>query len=188
MNIIGRAYPGCGEGSLLPDKYKNIFQFGIRKRLFPMDILFHEGDDPINCYLVTKGCLKLSELNAQGREAIIRYIFPGYMTAAPVVLKNKIYPVTAQAIKSTEVIGWNKEEFLDLTQRYPDIALDLLMTVFEHLEDLQTRYLELNSEQLEQRISIIFIFWRNYCPYNNILFLRPYAKPDFFQIFEIYLP
>lgn len=141
----------------VPGHYEDILKHGILKQLSPMDILFREGEDSVNCYLVTKGCLKLSKANTQGREVIIRYISSGYMTAAPALLRNREYPVTAQAIKTTEVVCWNKKGFIDLTRKYPDIALDLLMTVFDRLDELQTRYLKLSSEQTEQRIAKLMI-------------------------------
>ncbi len=143
--------------ALLSDQYEDLVQQGIRKNLIPMDILFREGEAAANSYLVTKGCLKLSKLNAQGGEVIIRYITPGDMAAAPAVLRNGDYPVTAQALKFTEVIVWDKEGFIALIQKNPKIAMDLLMTVYDRLEDLQTRYLELSSEQAEQRIAKMMI-------------------------------
>lgn len=143
--------------ALLSDHYDDILQQGVRKRIPAMGILFREGDAAGYCYLVTKGCLKLSKLNDQGREVIIRYIYSGDMTAAPAVLKKEVYPVTAQAIKPTDVIVWSKKGFVALTGQYPEIALDLLMTVFDRLEDLQTRYLELSSEQAAKRIAKLMI-------------------------------
>jgi len=136
-----------------PDQYDDILRHGSHYRLTPGDTLFCEGDAANLCYLVTDGCLKLSKLNAQGREVILRYISAGEMMAALAVLKADMYPVTAQAIKPTEVIAWNREGFINLTRSNPEVALNLLMSVFDRLEDLQKRYLERNSEQTEQRIA-----------------------------------
>lgn len=139
------------------DQYNEILEHGLRQNLSPMCVLFREGDAAENCYLVTRGCLKLSKLNAQGGEVIIRYISSGDITAAPAVLKNAAYPVTAQAVKPTEVIAWDKKGFIALTHRYPVIALNLIDSVFHRLEDLQTRYLELSTEQTEQRIAKLIL-------------------------------
>jgi CRP-like cAMP-binding protein len=133
--------------------YNEILHYGIAKNIAPGNILFHEGDLAENCYLVNKGCLKLSKLNKRGREVIIRYISPGNITAAPAVLKNELYPVTAHAIKCSEVIMLKKIAIFELTRKYPDILLNILMSVFDRLEDLQTRYLALSSDQVENRIA-----------------------------------
>ncbi len=135
------------------EHYPEIINSGIRKSIKPKKILFHEGDPAQRCYLVIKGSLKLAKLNEQGREIIIRYIGPAELTAEIAVLKEKKYPVTAEAIKETEIISWNKKTMMQLMRKYPDIAINMLETVFERIDDVQSRYLELSTELVGQRIA-----------------------------------
>jgi len=100
--------------TLLSQRYRDFIKYGINRRMRPKAYLFHEGEPAQRCYLVVKGCLKLSKLNMQGREVIIRYISSGEMTATPIVLRGGVYPVTAQAIKETEVISWDRVGFLEI--------------------------------------------------------------------------
>jgi len=139
------------------DHYDNIPELGARQRLTPLNVLFCEGDVAETCYLVTKGCLKLSRLSAQGNEVIIRYVFSGELTAALAVLQKGIYPVSAQAVKATEVIALNKKKAMGLMYKYPDFWENLLTNVFDRLEDLQTRYLELSTEHVAQRIARVML-------------------------------
>ena len=143
--------------TLLSGRYRDFIKYGINKRIPPKAYLFHEGEPAQRCYLVTEGCLKLSKRNVQGREVIIRYISSGEMTATPIVLKGGVYPVTAQAIKETNVISWDKNKFLEIAQKYPKITLDLITLLFERMEDIQQRYLELCSEQAPRRIAKFMI-------------------------------
>lgn len=143
--------------TLLSHHYKDFIQYGINRHMQPKTYLFHEGEPAIRCYLVVEGCLKLSKLNAQGREIILRYISSGEMTATPIVLKDGIYPVTAQAIKDTEVISWDRNGFLEIVQKYPEITLDLISLLFERMEALQQRYLDICSEQAPLRIAKFMI-------------------------------
>jgi len=143
--------------TLLSGRYKDFITYGINKRLPPKAYLFCEGAPAQRCYLVVDGCLKLSKLNAQGREVILRYISFGEMTATPVVLKGGVYPVTAQAIKETEVISWDRRGFLEIARECPDVTLDLISLLFERMEDIQQRYLALCSEQAPRRIAKFMI-------------------------------
>lgn len=143
--------------TLLSHRYRNFIKYGINKHMPPKAYLFHEGEPAKRYYLVVEGCLKLSKLNMQGREVIIRYISSGEMTATPIVLKGGVYPVTAQAIKETEVISWDRNGFLEIAQKHPEITLDLITLLFERMEDLQQRYLDLCSEQAPQRIAKFMI-------------------------------
>jgi len=126
---------------------------GERKALEPGTILFREGDPAYKCYLVLSGRLKLAKLHEQGKEAIIRYIGPGEITAATAVFKEKEYPVTSEAIGDTDVIGWNKHTMMEIMLAYPPLAVSMLGIAVERLDELQDRYLELSAEQVERRIA-----------------------------------
>lgn len=134
-------------------QYKDILSRGERKALEPGTILFREGDPAHKCYLVLSGRLKLAKLHEQGKEAIIRYIGPGEITAATAVFKEKEYPVTSEAIGDTEVIGWNKHTMMEIMLAYPPLAVSMLGIAVERLDELQDRYLELSTEQVERRIA-----------------------------------
>ncbi|MDM8523780.1 Crp/Fnr family transcriptional regulator [Desulfococcaceae bacterium HSG8] len=133
--------------------HPEILDSGIRTSIKAKKILFHEGDVAQRCYLVIKGSLKLTKLNEQGREIIIRYIGPTELTAEVAVLKEKKYPVTAEALKKTDVISWDKQTMLQLMRKYPDIAINMIDIVFKRIDDVQFRYLELSTEPVEQRIA-----------------------------------
>jgi CRP-like cAMP-binding protein len=138
---------------IAPDDQAAILSRGQRILCKSRKPLFHEGDLAAKCYLVLKGRLKLSKLHEQGKEAVIRYINSGEVTAAIAVFKEKDYPVTAQAIGATEVVGWDKQTMLELMLTYPPLAVNMLRFVIDRIDELQTRYLGLTAEQVEQRVA-----------------------------------
>jgi len=131
----------------------DILKAGTHQILKTNDILFHQGDPPTRIYFVLKGQLKLTKLHEAGKEAIIRYIGPGELTAAVTVLRNDEHLVTAEVVSKTEVIGWDRQTILNLMNRYPQIAINMLCTVLERIDDMQDRYLELSAEHVERRIA-----------------------------------
>ena len=134
-----------------------VVKHGLRKKLPPKKILFHQGDSARSCFLVNRGRLKLTKLNAQGREVILRYIGAGELTAAVAVLKNREYPTTAEAVEETVVTGWDKQTMMYLMRLYPDISINLLGIILDRLEDVQNRYLELSTERVERRIALTLL-------------------------------
>jgi CRP-like cAMP-binding protein len=134
-------------------KQTDIFNLGHRSLFESGATLFREGDPALRCYFVLKGRLKLSKLHEEGKEAIIRYINPGDITAATAVFRGKNYPVTAVAVGPAEVIGWDQETMLKLMAAHPPLAINMLRVVVERLHDIQSRYLELRAERVEQRIA-----------------------------------
>lgn len=140
-------------GGLEESDLVDIYESGHKLHCKEKTILFQEGTPALRCYLVLNGRLKLSKMHEDGKEAIVRYINPGEMTAAISVFNGRDYPVTAQAVGPCEVVGWGKEKMLKLMSVYPQLAVNLLGMVIERLDDIQSRYLELQSERVEQRIA-----------------------------------
>lgn len=141
-------FVGIGE-----DKLSDIMSSGDRRVFESGATLFCQGDPAAKSYLVLKGRIKLTKLHEEGKEAIVRYINPGEMTAAISVFKGKNYPVTAQAVGPSEAVGWGRETMLKLMVVHPQIAINLLSILVERLDDIQSRYLELQTERVEQRIA-----------------------------------
>jgi CRP/FNR family transcriptional regulator, nitrogen oxide reductase regulator len=130
-----------------------ILNRGNRIHLQPGEILFSQGDPAHNSFLVLNGRVKLIKLHEEGKEAILRYIGPGEMTAIISVFKEKEYPATAESIGATEAVGWDKQTMLQLMLAYPPLAVNMLRCTITRLDELQNRYLEICTEQVEQRIS-----------------------------------
>ena len=145
------ALPGLD--GLAPQIQEAILARGRRTRLEDGQALFRQGSPARRCYLVASGRLKLVKLHEQGKEAVFRYIGPGQVTAAVAVFKEKAYPLTAVAIGDTEVVGWDRSTLMALLREHPELALYLLQVVVERLDEVQNRYLELNAEQVQQRLA-----------------------------------
>ncbi|MGM0644448.1 MAG: Crp/Fnr family transcriptional regulator, partial [Thermodesulfobacteriota bacterium] len=121
------------------------------------NVLFVQGDPADRCYLVKQGRLKLSRVNEDGKEVTIRYISKGEITAVITVIKKSEYSVTARAMEDTLVVAWEQSVFLKLMKRFPGITVNILTMVLTRLDDLQDRYSELCTEQVEQRIALTLL-------------------------------
>jgi len=130
-----------------------ILSRGDRIRSGPGETLFSQGDPARRCYLILKGRLRLTALHEQGKQAVIRYIGPGQLTAAVAVFKEKDYPVTAETIGTAELVAWDRQVIVKLMLAHPQLAVNTLKVVIDRLDDVQTRYLEISAEQVEQRIA-----------------------------------
>lgn len=138
---------------LTDDERLQVLRSGFRKQLFAGCILFRQGEPALNCYLVNSGQLKITQLNDTGKEVIMRYVGAGELTGAVAVLRDRDYPVTAETVEETDSIGWDKRTMVQIIRQYPDMAIRMLTTVLDRLDEVQHRYLELCSERVEQRIA-----------------------------------
>jgi len=132
---------------------EEIVRQGRLQNLVSGDVLFRQGDRAERSFLVLEGRLKLGKLHELGKEVLVRYIGPGELTAMVTVLQGSDYPVSAEAVEATRVVGWDKQTMLRFMAAYPPVSLNMLRNSLERLEELQNRYLELHAEQVEQRIA-----------------------------------
>ncbi|MBP1710233.1 MAG: transcriptional regulator, Crp/Fnr family [Deltaproteobacteria bacterium] len=116
-------------------------------------VLFHEGDPARRSFLVLKGRLKLGKTHELGKEVLIRYIGPGELAAMITVLEGRDYPVSAETVGETRVVGWDKRTMLEIMAEHPQLSINMIRNSIDRLEDLQSRYLELHAEQVEKRIA-----------------------------------
>jgi CRP-like cAMP-binding protein len=138
----------------MPEKQvEEIVRQGKLQELRSGTALFRQGDPATRSFLVLTGRLKLGKLHELGKEALIRYIGPGELAAMITVLEGREYPVSAEAVGPTQVVGWDKRTMLDFIAAYPPVALNMIRDSLDRLEELQNRYLELYAEQVERRIA-----------------------------------
>jgi CRP-like cAMP-binding protein len=130
-----------------------IIRRGTTRDLKAQTVLFHEGDPARQSYLVLKGRLKLGKVHELGKEVLIRYIGPGELAAMITVLEGRDYPVTAETVGETRVVGWDRRTMLQIMAEYPQLSINMIRNSMDRLEDLQSRYLELHAEQVEKRIA-----------------------------------
>ena len=130
-----------------------IIRRGTTRDLKAQTVLFREGDPARQTYLVLKGRLKLGKVHELGKEVLIRYIGPGELAAMITVLEGRDYPVTAETVGETRVVGWDRRTMLQIMAEYPQLSINMIRNSMDRLEDLQSRYLEMHAEQVEQRIA-----------------------------------
>ena len=130
-----------------------IIRRGATRDLKAQTVLFREGDPARQSYLVLKGRLKLGKVHELGKEVLIRYIGPGELAAMITVLEGRDYPVTAETVGETRVVGWDRRAMLQIMADYPQLSINMIRNSMDRLEDLQSRYLELHAEQVEKRIA-----------------------------------
>lgn len=138
---------------LTTEQYEAFCKKGRKITLQAGALLFQQGDPVEYCFTVIHGRLKLTKLGEDGKEVIIRYISENEVTAAVTVLKDAVYPVTAESVGESEIVAWNKRSLTELMYNFPNISINLLNVAFDRLDDIQQRYLELCTEQVDQRVA-----------------------------------
>lgn len=136
-----------------PGEAEEVLAAGVTQVLRRGETLFREGEPASALYVVEAGRIKLTQLTAEGREVIMRYLAPGDAFAAVTLFERSTYPVTAHATERTRVRAWLREILPDLVRDHPRFEANLLRIVSSHTREALSRVRELATEPAAQRLA-----------------------------------
>jgi CRP/FNR family transcriptional regulator len=139
-------------GVPVPD-LKNIAAIAVLKHLEKGDYLFHEGDPSRGFYIVQQGAINVHRVSAVGKEQVI-HVFRGGESFAEATLATETgYPADARALESSQVLLVQKQEFIALLRRQPELALRMLGSMSQHLRVLVGLLDDLTLKDVETRLA-----------------------------------
>jgi len=106
------------------------------KHCDPGEMLFFEGDVVHSFFIVGSGRVKVFKLSPDGKEQILMVAEPGDSFAEAALFAGGRYPASAQALEPAEVLAINRERFLGILKRDPDLALNMIARLSELLRKL----------------------------------------------------
>lgn len=112
--------------------------------------LFDEGEPADHCFIVTKGAIKVYKLLPDGRRQVTGFVF----VADFLGLANKeTYVYSAEALSSSELCRFRREELEDLLDRFPQMEKGLFAVAKDELAAAQERILLLGRKWAKERIA-----------------------------------
>lgn len=118
-----------------------VLRGATRHELDAGETLFRHGVAADRFYWVRRGLIKLTRLSADGEEKVVELIMTGQTFAEAIMfMERQIYPVNAEAIEPSEVIGFDSRQFRELLRGSVDICFRLLanlsMRLHQHVNEI----------------------------------------------------
>jgi len=118
------------------------------------DFLFMQGDHVEHFYFVISGCIKLFRNLPDGTEKIIELVHDEQTFAEALMFKAKNnYPVSTQAVESTELFSFPCAEYLSLVKANTDLCLALLGNLSARLRRRLAEIEVLSLKNSTQRVA-----------------------------------
>lgn len=121
------------------------------------EVLFRQGSPARYFYALREGRLKLTRLTTDGQLALLRVVGPGEAVGGIAALGDRIYPVSAEAMADCRVLAWSGKAMDRLLRAHPQLAINLIDLLAERLHEMQARYQELATSQVEQRLARLLL-------------------------------
>ena len=129
---------------------RNFTERAARKGAF----FFHQESPADLLYLLAKGRVKVGQLAEDGQQVTMRMIIPGQVFGGMAVLGPRAsYPVSAEAMEASTALAWKGEFLYELARRDPGLGLKMTELMYSHLLEIQSRFRELATERVEQRVA-----------------------------------
>lgn len=138
----------------LPDKEKEfLLQNHSCISLKKGEMIFHEGNRPAGLYCLASGKVKVYKEGIGGREQIIRMVRPQGLIGFAAFISGNAYSASAVAIEESGVCHFDKDPFMKLIRRNPDLSMKLMRMMAIELSFSNGRTISLTQKHIRGRLA-----------------------------------
>jgi CRP-like cAMP-binding protein len=115
--------------------------------------IFFEGDPIRQVVMLVSGCVKITQLGANGNEVILRLAGPGDVLAGVGRCAGCEHGSTARTVQPSSALVWETAQFETLSERYPLLRRNIAHVLERRLNELEVRFREISTEKVAPRLS-----------------------------------
>lgn len=142
------------------------------------EIIFREGDRSDSLFVVNRGIIKLTKLEDNGKEHIVRLLFPGEFFGQFALLQEKPHYANAFAADATGVCRIHRSDFLDILRRDPDTAARFMTALSAQLEEADAWAAVLTLLEADRRLAKMLLYFRRKAAPDSREFTLPVSKKE----------
>ena len=121
------------------------------------DILYEEGSDPKAVYRLTRGKVKIEQLNQDGKTRIVYIYIQGEFFGFRPLLSNEKHPVTAIFLEESEIEIYDGEKFIDISKRAPNLSFNLVKILSFEFNVWINLISSLSHKSAKEKIALILL-------------------------------
>lgn len=127
-------------------------------------LVFREGEPSESLFVVKSGLIKLTQSSNEGKQHIVRFLFPGDYFGQFALLHNKNNDVTAEVVESGDVCRMHRKDFIPLLEQNAALAFSFLMSVSEQLHQAEASAGAMHMFEVEKRLArlLVYLYTRNH--------------------------
>src|SRR5512133_3521782 len=154
LKILGRLpfFSGLSKPAL-----EAVNQRFVEKGYQPGERIYTAGDPAERLFVVADGKVKLLQHAASGRSVLLDILTSGEFFGNLATLGVAAYPDTAQAQTSLCALSIRSDDFHQVLDEHPELALKTLAIMGERLNAANQRVLQLSSMPVDRRIAFTLL-------------------------------
>jgi CRP-like cAMP-binding protein len=142
------------------------------------EFIFREGENSETLFVVNQGLIKLTKMSVEGKEQIVRLLFPGDFFGLFSLLRAEKHYMNAEAVGQTVICSIDKKDFLKTMEANADLSYRFLLAVNDRLYEADESVGFLGLMEVEQRLARALILFHEKGKAINGTFTLPISKKD----------
>jgi CRP-like cAMP-binding protein len=131
---------------------KALHSVGVLRQWVEGQVVLSRGQATSTALLLVKGRLRVSVTTPEGEEQLLRWMLPGEISGLSSVFAETTYPADLVAVGTTQVLHIERVRLIDLINRDPAVAVDLLRILGLRINHLLDTLADQSMHSLEQRV------------------------------------
>ncbi|MFT6426105.1 MAG: CRP-like cAMP-binding protein [Celeribacter sp.] len=115
--------------------------------------IFDEGDEADRFFMLLDGYIRVVRITPEGEQVIVRHIPNGQLLGIASAIGKTHYPATAITAVESIALSWPTRLWDQFVSQYDGFATETYKTVGNRLSEVNTRIVEMATQQVEQRIA-----------------------------------
>ncbi len=156
------------------DEKKEIAFISKSKHYQKGETIYNQGSFSNDLYIVHKGQVKISRVNRDGKEQVIRTLEPGTFMGELSIFLEDVHSDSATVLEDCEICQLNGAAFKGLLSEIPSISLKLLKEMSKRLDETEDTVESIGTLDVEGRLAQKLLDLAQ----DQKQFTLPYAKKD----------
>lgn len=108
-------------------------------------------------YVLHKGRIKISRINHNGKEQVLRIVGPGEFMGEMTLLSNTPLMDNAEVLEKSVMCLIDGNKLKELMNKYPSIAFKVMEVLSKRLEQAESMIEKINLNTVEQRLALALL-------------------------------
>jgi CRP/FNR family transcriptional regulator, nitrogen oxide reductase regulator len=153
VKVLGQLKPRFFEG-LSEAAVRSIVEAAGRKRFRADSQITSEGDSAERMYLMLDGGARYYTLSPEGKKIVVRWIRAGELIGGATFLSKPLeYVVSAEAVKDSSALIWDRATIRSLAEAYPRLLENALLLAYDYLVHFRILHVAVSSQSAPQRLA-----------------------------------
>ena len=142
------------------------------------EYIFGEGDRSETLFVVKEGLIKLTKTSLEGKEQIVRLLFPGDFFGLYSLLRDEKHYMNAEPVQETVICLIEKRDFLNTMEKNSDLSFRFLLAMNDRLYEADESVGNMSLLEVEQRLARALVLFHDKMNTKTGAFTLPITKKD----------